>query len=217
MGRTPLIIIPLMIIQLRIRPKVAPAPALGHGALDVPREPLPRVVQVQDVLAAEAEGGKSRGDADVRVGRGLGPVGARDADDLEAHDAARQVTAAVGAADARADVGGRERVRAGLLLLPLARRQQARPYSRPRAPPSSSSSAGCLRELVLGVAVHAPQGDLARRRRDGGHAAPLALLGAFDFELGPLHEGLVALEVGSVRVAPRATSVVVDVPRRAYG
>lgn len=40
-----------MIIQLGIRLKVAAAATLGHGALDVAREPLARVVEVEHVVA----------------------------------------------------------------------------------------------------------------------------------------------------------------------
>lgn len=42
-----------------------------------------------------------------------------------------------------------------------------------------------------------------------------AFLGGFDLKLGALEEGLVALQVGPVRVAPDHTAVVVDIARRA--
>ena len=97
-----------MIRQLRVRLEVAAAAALGHGALDVPGEPLPGVVEVQDVLAAQAKGREAAGHARLLLVLGL--VGARHADDLEADDAAGQVAAAVGAADAGVDAGGEQRV-----------------------------------------------------------------------------------------------------------
>ena len=123
-----------MIAELRVGPEIAAAAALGHRALRVPREPHARVIEVQDVIAAEAKGGEAAGGglvaaaivavtivavaaADVPVlpaaGDVVGVVGARDADDLETDDAAGEVPAAVGAADAGVDAGGEEGV-AGL-------------------------------------------------------------------------------------------------------
>lgn len=77
----------------------------------MPCEPLPSVVQVQDVLALETERRKFGGHLRVRIRRRFRPVGARDAHDLQTHDAPREVSPAVGTADARADARGHERVR----------------------------------------------------------------------------------------------------------
>lgn len=90
-----------MVIQLGIRPEITMAPTLGHRTLDVAGKPLPRMVEMQHVLAPQAE----RREAARHLGflLLLGLVGARHADDLETDDAAREVAAAVGAADACVD------------------------------------------------------------------------------------------------------------------
>ena len=49
------------VIQLRVRPEVTPTPALGDRTLVVPRKPLPRVVQVQDMFTLQTEGREPRG------------------------------------------------------------------------------------------------------------------------------------------------------------
>ncbi len=173
-----------MIIQLGIGPEITTTATLGDGTLGMSREPLARVVEVQDVVALETEGGESGGEADVRVGGELGLVGARDADDLETHDAPREVAAAVRAADARVDARRHQGVGAALGL-GRGRGRRARAGTSCHACPGG--------ELVLGIAVYAAQRDLARGGLDGRDAAELALLGALDLEFGALKERLVSL------------------------
>ena len=66
----------------------------------MPSKPLPRMVQVQDMPARDTKGREARGAPDVGVARLLGPVAARQADDFQADDAAREVLLAVRAGDA---------------------------------------------------------------------------------------------------------------------
>lgn len=201
-----------VIVELWIRPKVAFAPALGHGALDVPRKPLPRVVQVQDVLAAHAKRREAAGHLGLVLF--LGAVRARHADDLEADDAPRQVPAAVGAADAGVDARREQRV--------------ARLHARRRGggggggdggdgPAAGAAAAMMVRVVVVGergfrVAVDAAQGDLPRQRlNERVGAVALGALGGLDLELGALEEEAVALKQSAVGVAPGAAAKVVNV------
>lgn len=186
-----------MVVELRVRLEITPTPALGHGTLDVPREPLPRVIQVLDVVAPQAE----RGEPPRQLGLLplLRPVRARDADDLEADDAPGEVPPAVGAADARVDAGGQERVPA----LAGGRRRRGAGVVRCQGGP--------------GIAVDAPEGDLAAGGLQGGNPVSLGALGGLDLELGPLEEELVSLEVRAVRVSPGPAADIVDIPRVADG
>lgn len=71
-------------------------------------EPLSRMVEVQDVLAAQTEGRETPSHAGLLLFLRL--VRARHADDLETDDAARKMAPAIGAADTGVDSGGKQRV-----------------------------------------------------------------------------------------------------------
>lgn len=230
---------PSVIAELRVSPEIAAAAALGHRALRVPREPHARVVEVQDVIAAEAKGGEAAGGGLVAVvavtiaaiavdvpvlpaaGDVVGVVGARDADDLEADDAAGEVPAAVGAADAGVDAGGEEGV-AGLHGGGGGGdRRQGRGGGgggrRGRGGRRRLALGGVVGQVGLGVAVDAAEGDLAGRGLEGGDAGALGAAGGLDVEAGAVEEELVALEVGAVGPAPGDAAHVVDVAGGADG
>ncbi len=97
-----------MVVQLGIRSEIAPAATLGNRTLDVPREPLPRMVEMQHMLAPQAK----RREAARHLGLLLllGLVGARHAHDLEADDAAGEMSSAVGAAYTRVNARRQQRV-----------------------------------------------------------------------------------------------------------
>lgn len=199
----------LVIVELRVGAKVALAAALGHGALDVAREPLPRVVQVQDVLAAHAK--RREAARHARLVLFLGPVRARHADDLEAHDAPGEVPPAVGTADARADARREQRV---ARLHAGGGRWRGRRCLRGAA---AAAAVMVMVVMVVGeggfrVAVDAAQGNLPRGRLDQRvGAVALGALGGLDLELGALEEEAVALEQRAVGVAPGAAAKVVNV------
>lgn len=109
-----------MISQLWVRPEVAAAAALGNRTLDMTCEPLPGVVEVQHMLAAETEcrelGRRGPGICSVvrcrditatrtRPTTGAKGVGAWHAHHLKTHDAPRQVAAAHGTRRTRVDAG----------------------------------------------------------------------------------------------------------------
>lgn len=167
----------------------------------MPRKPLPRVIEMQHMLTPKTE----RGEPPSRLGLLLllGPVRARHADNLEAHDAPGQVTTAVGAAYTGVDARQMHQV----LILSVGRHGQRR----------GRSGMVVVLERGGGVAVDAAEGDLSGRGLDGRDAVSLGSLGRLDFELCALEEELVALEVRPVGVSPGTASDVVDVARVAYG
>lgn len=165
-------------------------------------KPLSRMVEVQDVLAAQAEGRETSGHASLLLLLRL--VGARHADDLETDDAARKMAPAIGAADTGVDSGGKQRVTS------LEGRGRG-------CGDSLGAQVAGVCERGLGVAEYATQGDLARWRLEAGGAVPLGALGRLDVELSTLEEELVALEVSAIGVAPSTTADVVDVPGGANG
>ena len=107
-----------MIVQLRISPKVTLTPALGDGALLMPREPLPRVVQVEDMLALETKGRESPRRpfpapfSSFPIANSLAVL-IRQPHNLETNRAPRQVPLAVGTAYPRRDHLVCERVAGG--------------------------------------------------------------------------------------------------------
>lgn len=93
-----------------------------------------------------------------------------------------------------------------------------RPWNRRGRGTSSEGRRGrSAQERGLGVAVDAAQRNLPRGRLDRRASVAFAALGALDFELGALVEGLVALQVRTVRVPPCGAPVVVYVAWRAEG
>lgn len=187
----------LVVVQLRVRPEIAAAAALGHGTLGMPCEPLPGVVQVKHMLATETECWEATGHSGLLLL--LGFVGAWYADDLETNDAARQMAAAVGTAHTGVDAGREERV-------PRLERRRRRGVR------GVLPGKGCL-----GVTVDAAQGNLARGRLNGRNSIAFRVFGRFDLEFRALEEELVTLEVSAVGISPGAAADVVHVARVADG
>lgn len=90
-----------MIVQLWIRPETAAAATFRYRTLGVPGKPLPGVIQVQYVLASEAESWKPARHASLLPF--FRPIRPRHADHLVTENAPREVPPAVGAAHTRID------------------------------------------------------------------------------------------------------------------
>jgi len=181
-----------MIAKLRVRLEITPTPTLGNRTLGMPREPLPRMVQMQHVVTLQA---KSR-EPPRHLGLLplLGTVAPRHAHDLRADHASRQMPSAVGAAHTRVDARRQQRV-----AVRVGRRRRRRGM--------------LVRQGRLGVAVDAAQRDLAGGWLEGRYAVALGAFGGLDLEFGAMVVHLVSLEVGAVGVAPGSAADVVDVPR----
>lgn len=187
-----------MIIQLRVRPKIAPAATLRHRTLGVPRKPLPRVIQMQYVFTPETKRREPARHASLLFF--FGPIRARHANDFIAENAPREVSSAVGTAYAGVDACCEHGI---------ARLHGGRGHH--------GSCTVVVGERRAGIAVDAAEGDLARRGLQRGDSVALGALCGLDLELCSLEEEAVALEIGAVSVAPCSAADIVNVSRSADG
>lgn len=162
------------------------------------RKPFPGVIQVQHMLATKTKCRKPARHA--RLLPLLGPIRPWHTNHLVTENTARQMSPAVGTADARVDAG-REH---GVARLHGGRRHNGRCVM-------------MIGERSTGIAVDATEGDLARRRLERRNTVTLGALGGLNLELCPLEEEAMALKIGAICIAPCSAADVVNVSRSADG